>query len=205
MSDSMTTEEMRVALDGRKALVDEFLKELGETEPLVNRSECEREIEKLLENECRLDRDIKKYYRILEKQAAAAEEFISKMKDDSGQIERDRLLAHLDSLTQPIFGHALLVVAAKEKDLDFIHNLSAEHREALGILDRRAVEDRLSYEIAENNEVLTKQNQELIKSNRLTNDLFDQITKKIDETLGLTNKLEKAEYRLSELNRRVPS
>ncbi|KAI0846199.1 hypothetical protein F5Y00DRAFT_147309 [Daldinia vernicosa] len=258
MSDFLTTgeaheRETREALDKRQPLVDEFLQELDGAGPPSDRTECEREMEKIIERRRRIDRDLKKKRKVLEKRAAAANEFIDSMKDDSGRIERERLLTHLENLDQSIFQHALLVVAAHEKDPSFIRNLSAGHREALSILDHRSVEDHLSDEISQKKKALeeasvelAKQKQELAekdrelmkktdelktaraevvalkaqigekdesilglkasknKANDLANDLFDQITRKTGEAVALTSKLDQAEHRLSELNKRIP-
>lgn len=195
----MTTAEAREALDSRKALVNEFLQGLDEAGPPPNRTECEMEMEKFLENQRHLDEEIK----VFEKKAPEVEEFINKMKDDSGRIERDRLLTYLDSLSQSVFQHALLVVAAKEKDLSFIRNLSAEHRKALGILDRRSVEDSLSNtivqkkkELEEASIELAKQKQELVKSNR-------ELAEKDRELMGKTDEINTARAEVATLKTQI--
>ncbi|KAG4224153.1 hypothetical protein PC116_g27387 [Phytophthora cactorum] len=178
MSEYMTTQQVREALEEREALVDEFRQkqdDVNRTGLSLNRAECKKAVEDSLQVERRLDEDLKKRRESLQKQAAAADEFLAKLKDSSGAINRQKLIDSLTSLNQSIYQHALLVVAAKKDNLDFIRNISPGHRAALGIFDHRSIEDRLYNDIAQKDRDIEFMRKEMSAKTKE----FDQISAKM--------------------------
>ncbi|KAI0168935.1 hypothetical protein GGR52DRAFT_574161 [Hypoxylon sp. FL1284] len=99
--------------------------------------------------------------RTIRNNATAAHTFIDHVRDSSGRIDRDRLLAATSAVEQVAFDRSLLFVTARQGNLDFIRNISQDHRPALGILDRKDVEYGLSGEIAKLKDELEAKDDEM--------------------------------------------
>lgn len=187
MATSMSTQEMREALEERQKLISELLEEEYEDSPSLNRRDVKRMAKEHLDLERQLHKDIKKRTSFFAKQEAMVQEFINHLLDDSGKMTREKLFSSLDVIEQNIFNHAIMLVTAKRGNVDFIRNLSREHREAIGIIEVKSIEDRLSNEIEEEAVQIEHMLQD---SNKIIVQLKAEADRKQEELEGIRLELE---------------
>ncbi|KAI1410065.1 hypothetical protein F5Y13DRAFT_202690 [Hypoxylon sp. FL1857] len=146
MGDPMTAQEMRNALEQREKLLDELLTKQNQAGHGVNfpRTQLKSKVDRVVTTGDRLKTDAENYRADIREQSGAANEFMARLRDNDGQIIRDDLIESVTDLEQAVYDHALMLVTAFEGDLNFLRNVSDDHRQAIGILERKSIEDSLS-------------------------------------------------------------
>ncbi|KAI4864219.1 hypothetical protein F4820DRAFT_346716 [Hypoxylon rubiginosum] len=145
MDELLSPDEAYEKLEKRQELVDKYLGEvdkiIGDGTP-ADTGAIRRRSKLVVDDGERLYKTVEKRIGKLQKLARDSQRFIDAHKDGRGAIDRDRLLASAESMEQSVFDHAAVIIAAKQGNLDFLRNISDDHREALGALESKEIEER---------------------------------------------------------------
>ncbi|KAI1774832.1 hypothetical protein F4818DRAFT_451830 [Hypoxylon cercidicola] len=150
--DRPTAEKLRSAMSRRERVAEKYLEKVRDFHihnlP-TDIDDMKTRVEELVRDGLIVDNGMKRRFRMLQRQADESQQFVERLNNDSGAIDPTPLLAAVESLQQSVFDHALLLVTARQGDVDFIRGISDDHRTALGILERKSVEERVSEQVTE--------------------------------------------------------
>lgn len=164
----MSNEEIREVIEAREdqldALLDAPANEAGATHP-YDTEKLENETRAVVTKGRQLEMNLKTHRAELKKQESVAKKFMENVKNDQGQIEINKLLKDINSFSQSVFDHALLLVAAQQHDIDRFRNLSNDHKSAISMIEVEKVKDKFQRILQEKDDKLRAAEADVIASN----------------------------------------
>ncbi|OTB02815.1 hypothetical protein M426DRAFT_192001 [Hypoxylon sp. CI-4A] len=170
MNSRVSAAAIEEAVEDRRRMMDQFM----DTQPDPDRDQLRRQLENKAKDHLRDEEVFRKKIQdassALEESSVRTRRLIDtlvakKLTDDDNDDDE------LQRWKQDAFNHALLLVSTEEGNVDRIRNISAAHREALGVLESESVKKTLMSKIDELNKRIEEQTASAAEADKKMEDM----------------------------------